>query len=390
MTLELEKALDGLNKIDERLSAICKDVEKGAVAQEVANKTIAELGEQQKLLSQQLLDVQQKSHHFCGESAAQRTLGSQVVLSESYKSFKENHRTMSVVIANKGAGDPVLSSQAKLPAYRIPGVVPSEERELQIEALIPSLPISENSVEFVREKTFTNGAATVAEGAQKPATEIVFEASQTPVQVIAHWTKITRQLADDAPALAAFINARMVYGVDLATENQILTGNGTTPQLSGLMNTGNFVAQSFKLADIGGAGSTLLDLLRLSIATVNSNGYRANAIVLNPMDWALLQGIKGTNGEYLLGSAANSFAMSTVWGLPVVASASMTKGKYLVGDFARAATIYDRMQTVVDIATQNDTDFVKNLYTIRAERRVALAVTSPKALIGGNLTVPAS
>ena len=66
----------------------------------------------------------------------------------------------------------------------------------------------------------------------------------------------------------------------------------------------------------------------------------------------------------------------------------MAKGKFLAGDFARAATVYDRMSTVVDIAAQNEDDFIKNLYTIRAERRLALAVEHSNAVIGGALAVP--
>ena len=156
------------------------------------------------------------------------------------------------------------------------------------------------------------------------------------------------------------------------------------------MAAGNYTAQSFKLADIGGAGSTMLDLLRVSFATINAAGFRTSAVVLNPVDWAVLQGLKATDGVYLLGSPANSFASSSIWGVRVVESAAMAKGKFLAGDFARAATVYDRMSTVVDIAAQNEDDFIKNLYTIRAERRLALAVEHSNAVIGGALAVPSA
>ena len=128
----------------------------------------------------------------------------------------------------------------------------------------------------------------------------------------------------------------------------------------------------------------MLDLLRVSFATINAAGFRTSAVVLNPVDWAVLQGLKATDGVYLLGSPANSFASSSIWGVRVVESAAMAKGKFLAGDFARAATVYDRMSTVVDIAAQNEDD----LYTIRAERRLALAVEHSNAVIGGALAVP--
>lgn len=389
MSEDLKQALSGLDAIDKRIGEMQEAMKKREASQEEVTKKVAELGEAQLKFSRQLLELQQKAQKPDG-AEANHTFGDLVTKSDSYKGFLSNHANMKFVHANKADGDPIKSPAAHLMPYRVPGIQALEQRELVIESLFPKVPVSTNSVEYVKEKSFTNGAATVAEGAKKPYSTLETEAAQTPVQVVAHWTRITRQLADDAAALSAFINARMVYGVDLAAENQILSGNGTSPNLDGLMNTGNYTEQAFKLDEIGGSNSTLLDLLRMSFAKVNSNNYRTSAVILNPMDWALLQGLKEANGSYLLGSPANSFANSSVWGVRVITTAAMPSGKFLAGDFARAATIYDRMETVLDIATQNEDDFIRNLYTIRAERRLALAVERSLALIGGSLVLPAA
>lgn len=389
MSEELKQALAGLDAIDKRIGEMQDAMKRREASQEEVTKKVAELGEVQLKLSRQLLELQQKSQKAEGDRV-HASLGAYVTKSESYKTFLTSRRPVSVVYDTKADGDPILSSAGQLRPYRVPGIQALEQRELVIEDLFPHIPISENSVEYVKEKSFTNNAAPVAEATQKPASTLETETAQTPVQVVAHWTRITRQLADDAGALAAFINARMVYGVDLAVENQILSGNGTSPNLSGLMKTGNYTAQEFTLTQIGGSTANLLDLLRMSFAKVNYWSYRTSAVLLNPMDWASLQGLKGSNGEYLLGSPADSFANSTVWGVRVVQTAAMDEGKFLAGDFARAATVYDRMQTVIDIASQNEDDFIKNLYTIRAERRLALAVERTKAMIGGTFALPAA
>lgn len=387
MSEEIKQALVGLEAIDKRIGEMQEAMKTNAVSFEEVTKKVAELGEAQLKLSRQLLEVQQKAQK-ADDSTAPVSLGEYVTKSESYKGFLTNHRNMSV--AFKTDGDPILSSAAHIQPYRVPGIQALEQRNLVVEALFPHLAISQNSVEYVKEKAFTNGAAPVAEATKKPFSTLTTETAQTPVQTVAHWTRITRQLADDAAALSAFINARMVYGVDLAVENQLLSGNGTSPQLDGLMNAGNYTEQAFTLAQIGGTNSTLLDLLRMSFAKVNSNDYRTSAVILNPMDFAFLQGLKGSNGEYLLGTPANSYESTTIWGVRVVQTAAMPEGKFLAGDFARAATIYDRQNTVLDIATQDQDDFIMNLYTIRAERRLALACERALALIGGNLVVPAS
>lgn len=389
MDEKLQKILAGLEQIDKTIANIEADAKTEKAARTDVEKKITELGQVQLKLSQQLLELQQKNQGQAVDHSVARTLGEQVVKSDSYAAFRNStggRRSMCTVI--KTAPDPTGTSAAHVPAYRKPGVVEMAQRELMIEALFPNIHISQNSVEFLKETSFTNNAAPVAEGALKPQSTGTFELVQLPVQTVPHFAKITKQLADDAEALAAFINARMVYGVDKAAEDEILAGSGTTPHLSGLMKTGNFVAQSFTLDQIGGSGSTLLDLLRMTYAYINANGYRTSAVIMNPIDWALIQGLKGNDRQYLLGSPAGTLAAVAPWGVPVIPSAAMQSGKYLAGDFARAATLYDRQETTIEIATQNEDDFVKNLLTCRAERRLALAVERPAALMGGNLVVP--
>lgn len=76
--------------------------------------------------------------------------------------------------------------------------------------------------------------------------------------------------------------------------------------------------------------------------------------------------------------------MATAWGLDVVPSASMPTGKFLVGNFANSATVYDRMTPVVVISTEDRDNFIRNAVTILAEERIALAVRQPRALIYGD------
>lgn len=391
MDKELQKILAGLEQIDKTIAGMQDDVKSEKAARGDVEKKLEELGKAQLKLSQQLLEIQQKSQGQAVAHTVARSVGEQVVKSDSYTGFRQStggRRSMCTVV--KTAPDPTGTAAAHVPAYREPGIVAMAQRELMIEALFPNIHVSQNSVEFVKETGFTNNAAPVAEGATKPQSTGSFELVQLPVQTVAHFAKITKQLADDAEALAAFINARMVYGVDKATEDEILSGTGTAPHLSGLMKTGNYVAQSFTLDQIGGTGSTLLDLLRMTYAYINANGYRTSAVILNPIDWALMQGLKGSDKQYLLGSPAGSLAAVAPWGVRVIPSAAMQSGKYLAGDFARAATVYDRQETLVEIATQNEDDFIKNLLTCRAERRLALAVERPAALMGGTLAVPAA
>jgi len=56
---------------------------------------------------------------------------------------------------------------------------------------------------------------------------------------------------------------------------------------------------------------------------------------------------------------------------------------FLVGDFQRAATLYDRQDPTLDIATQDQDDFLRNLLKLRMELRLSLTVELPGALVTG-------
>jgi HK97 family phage major capsid protein len=73
----------------------------------------------------------------------------------------------------------------------------------------------------------------------------------------------------------------------------------------------------------------------------------------------------------------------TVWGLPVVASNNVEAGKFYVLDL-NAIEMMLRQSVTVEMGFVND-DFTKNLITMRAEMRGALAVYQPTAVRFGSL-----
>ncbi|WP_240386491.1 phage major capsid protein [Asaia bogorensis] len=71
-------------------------------------------------------------------------------------------------------------------------------------------------------------------------------------------------------------------------------------------------------------------------------------------------------------------------------SLSMKAGNFLTGAFAYAAQIFDREDATVTISTEDRDNFVKNMVTILAEERMALAVYRPQALIKGTFATSAA
>ncbi len=371
-------------QIKAMLEEIKLNLSKAASAEEIKN-----LKEEQSKLSKQLFELQQKSSFAAApqEKTVVKTLGQQFVESKEYQNFRLGQTGRVRVVLSEGDSQtstqtptnaPIVTPTNAVPKDRQAGIIAAPSLAPVVGNLLNSGETASNMIEYLKEKSETIGAAETAEGAQKPYSSFEFETTNAPVKTIAHFTRITRQLADDLPALAAFIDNRMTKGVDDRVESQIIKGDGTGQNLAGLFSTGNYTAHGYTSAN----KLTKLDILKKCIARLQASGYKPQAVLMNPLDWADLTLVKKTDGSYLLGNpAANT--QDVVWGLPVVLSAYVESGKFMVGDFFAAATIYTRSGTVIEIFEQDQDNVQKNLLTIRAECRKALAVEVPAALIGG-------
>lgn len=272
---------------------------------------------------------------------------------------------------------PLLGAPALGQSERVTEIISAPKRKLTIRDLLKVVPTTAAIIEYVQ-ATFTSGAAPVAEGATKPESTAVLVLKNAKVIVLAHWTKCSSQILSDFASLQAFIDNEMRFGLSLVEENQLLFGDGLGENLSGLATQ----APIFTDATVG---ATSVDSIRRAKADLELAGFTATAIVLNPVDFAKAELIKLEDGSYLIGDPSGS-SQPTMWGMPIVSSAGMTEGSYVLGDFVQAGTLYDRWTARVEVATQNEDDFVKNLVTIRAESRLALAVTQPAALRRGTFT----
>jgi HK97 family phage major capsid protein len=79
-------------------------------------------------------------------------------------------------------------------------------RRLTVRALLGTGTTGSNMVEYPRQTTRDNQAATVDEGALKPESNLAWELKQAKVATIAHWVPASRQVLDDAPQLRTLID----------------------------------------------------------------------------------------------------------------------------------------------------------------------------------------
>ena len=379
---ELKKRTDEVKAIAEEFNGKAAKGEKlSQDAKEAADVAMTKLNE----LRAQVEELEQKAARRKEEQTEAKSLGDQFVESDSFKSLagsasqrgradmQVKATITSVTTDTAGAAGDLVS------ATRLPGIVSPQLRRMTVRDLITPGRMDGNTLEYVKETGFTNAAAGVAEGAAKPQSDLKFDLVSTTAKVIAHHMKASRQILSDASMLASYINERMLYMLRFVEENQLLNGNGTGQNLLGI------IPQATAYAAPGGLTSAqAMDQMRLAMLQAELAEYPATGHVMNPIDWTRIELLKDTTGRYIIGNPQGTTA-PRLWNLPVVATQAIAQDKFLTGAFKLGAQLFDRWLARVEVATENEDDFIKNLVTILAEERLALAVYRPEAFIYGDL-----
>lgn len=382
---EFKKQVDEVKGIAEEFKGKREHGDKIAEgAKQTADEAITKLNETKARLD----ELEQKlARRPNDQPEEQKSLGRQFVESEQFKSLSgsagqrgkanlEIKATITSATTNAAgsAGDLVQTT-------RLAGIIAPPDRKLTIRDLLMQGRMDGNALEYVKETGFTNNAGMVAEAALKPQSDIQFNLVSTTAKVIAHHMKASRQILDDASQLQSYIDGRLRYGLAFKEEQQILNGDGTGQNLLGIIPQ---ATDYVRPTGVTPSQETIIDTLRYAMLQAVLAEYPASGHVLNPIDWASIETLKDTTGQYIIGNPQGTLN-PTLWGLPVVATQALTAGKFLTGAFSMGAQIFDRWLSRVEVATENEDDFVKNLVTILAEERLALAVYRPEAFVYGDL-----
>lgn len=375
-----DKKHDAVKEIAEKALALAEEGKSLTEAEKVkADEALTGLNEMKGMFQ----ELEQKLARDRATHQGPQSAGAKFVESEAFKSFAGQTRPRGRVIEEvKDITSLTTDAPGSVGTLVQPQRVQGTElpqRRMTIRALLGQGNTSSNSIEYDREKLFTNNAAPVAEGAAKPQSEIQYEEVTKPVRTIAHWMRASVQILADAPGLRSIIDNRLRYGLAYAEEVQLLNGDGTGQNLEGLVT-----AATAYSAPGGLVADQLIDTIRLGMLQVALAEYPANGVVLHPIDWAYIEMLKDANDNYLIGNPQGTIN-PTLWGIPVIATQAMTVDKFLVGAFDLAAQIFDRQDATVEVSTEDQDNFVKNKVTIRAEQRLALAIYRPEALVFGDL-----
>jgi HK97 family phage major capsid protein len=378
---EIEDSIKSLAAKGEAVSELKAQVEKigadNAAAVKAIEDTKAEMAERQDSFEIEA----KKSFGFGGHGTTDPLNGFVKSYSDEGVSVKHGGRRWRHEIPVKtitnvaGSAGPLIRPQER------DGIIGPGEPQLTVLDLVPVIPTSASSIDFLRELAVTNNAQyQTAHGEKKGETTFTFERANEVVRTIAHFVKASTQILDDATALEAYVRSRMLFLLRQKASSEILNGAGGANAINGI----NEQADAYD-TDLDPEDATKIDRLRMAVAQVYESEFPATAFVLNHMDWAEIELTKEDGVGYVLANPANATG-PRLWGLPVAQDRAQAKGEFTVGSFTPAALhLWVRQQASIQLATENEDDFVKNLVTILAEMRAALTVYRPSAFVHGEL-----
>lgn len=302
----------------------------------------------------------------------------------------EGKAATDVIYTGAGPGGALVT-----PDY-LPGVLPLPQRPLTVRDLFSQARTTSDTISYARQSAFDDASAAVAQAVSlatgaKPQSSIAWTRQTSVIETIATWMAATRrQLADVGP-MASLIDNQIRLMLQLEEEDQLMSGNGTTPNLRGLRNTSGI--QTLNVSAAAGNGDVVnLDALRTAIRLVRTGAARAAAdsIVVNPLDSEEIDLTRDSQANYRGGGPFRQDATGNplpVWGLRRVESEAVPAGTALVGAFRQGATVFEREGIAITTSSSHSDFFIRNLVAVLGEERLGLAVFFPTAFVEITLKV---
>jgi predicted phage gp36 major capsid-like protein len=270
------------------------------------------------------------------------------------------------------------------------------ERPLVLRQVVTPGTTTSDTIEYAKVVSVTNNAAPVPEAttdAAVSATSPIVTAAQAGVKpqsgfttvrqtavvkTIAHWIPVTKRALADAAQVKTLIDSFLQYGLEEELEDQMVSGDGTGENFTGLAHTSGMQLQAWDTDALTTSrkAKTLVRLVGRSVP---------NAFVLNPYDVQTIDLLKDAMARYYFGGPATSGDVQTLWGLPVVESLAVPIGTGYVGDWTKAI-LWDRQQAAVTVTDSHEDFFVRNLVAVLAELRAAFGIIQPNAFVQIDLT----
>lgn len=326
-----------------------------------------------------------------------KTIGESFINTDAYKGYQEaGVKGLDSTVkfspmgykATLGAG---LSQNFPPEVLRQPGILESALRDPDaIIGLFDQIETDQNSFAYMEETTFTNAAAEQAEEATTAEATLDFTEKTASIRKIGVFLPVTEELLADVNGIQGYVNSRLGTMIKLRLDGQIMDGDGSAPNLDGLLNTSGI--NSFAYGSYSGELGRLGQIYQ-AITEIRKDAFvEPDAIIMHPSDWydiittvtdvaTTTSGAAAKNPLFVVAGGFGDGVAPRLWGLPVVTSSAVNAGTQMVGKFGGGEAAHLVMRQGLDLAVSDSHSdfFLKGKLAIRATMRVGLVVYRPTA-----------
>ena len=302
----------------------------------------------------------------------------------------------SLVKGNTNAAKFELKSSDMTMANTFTGVIAGEtivpdikfdpSRAVHIRSLIPNGTTDAQTIRFPKESAYTDNAAATAQGSALGQSDFDLTATSVNVEKIGTFMKITEEMLADTPQLSSYLSARVPSKVLAIEDNQIMSGDGSSPNMSGLFTDGTaFTTSSGGLFYQSVESANEYDVLIAALNQLALLNYTADSILLNPTDFHKIVLLKSTANEYLKNQVIQGI-QPAIMGVPVTINTAIPAGKFLVGQLSVATQLWIRDGLGIEFSREDSDNFQKSFVTVRALERACLTTYLPNAIVQGTFS----
>lgn len=307
------------------------------------------------------------------KGGVQKSFGQMFVDSDAFQSYRDNKDMNKVATLKVSLKTLFETSAGWAPeATRTGRVVEYATRPIQVMDLVPMGETGQNAVVYMEETVFVNAAAPTGEAGTFPEAQLELAEQSSPVRKIAVWLPVTDEQLEDIAQARNYVQNRLRFMIRQAIDNQIINGDGSAPNLTGLLNVSGLQSRA-KGTD------PVPDAIYKAMVDVMVNGQaEPNAVVMNPRDWQSVRLLRTSDGVYIWGNPSEA-GPERIWGTQMVRAQVLGAGTALTGDFANFVEWSERRGIDVQITNAHSDFFINGKQAIRADLRAALPIYRPGA-----------
>jgi len=273
-----------------------------------------------------------------------------------------------------------------IPADRVPGYKFDPTRPVHVRQLLATGSTQSDVVRYVKESGYSNGAAATAEGATLGQSDFDMTAADANVRKIGTYFRISEEMLADTPQLTSYLSARAPEKLLEVEDAQILSGDGTGANLSGIITD----AADFDVSASGAFYQSVesaneFDVIVAALNQLALLNYNADCIMLNPTDFNKILLLKDSTNKYLKDQVYNGLQPSFS-GVKVIQNTAIAAGTFLIGNFGVGTQLWVRQGVNVEFFREDGTNVRDGFVTVRVSERVALTNYLPNAFVNGTFS----